>query len=189
MTNDEQELDEQKLDEQELDDEQEASLENSQEQDSTSNESGKGTPPSNLAKQSTGPRTERGKRVSSRNALKHAIFSKAVVLKGESQAEVDHWVLELRKYFQPQGALEDILVDKIVALFWRQRRVLIAEREAGGLDVGPFNMNSDPSQKDLLMRYDAMLDRNIDRALAQLERAQRMRLGQQAPPRIDVKLS
>jgi hypothetical protein len=40
-----------------------------------------------LARTSTGPRTAMGKERSKRNALKHGIFSKVIVLEGESLAE------------------------------------------------------------------------------------------------------
>jgi hypothetical protein len=168
-------------------------LDSSQAQDSCfrSDDSGqdKRTPLSALANPSTGPRSQRGKNISKRNALKHAIFSKVVVLKGEPQAEVNYWVVELRKSLQPQGALEDILVDKIFALFWRQRRLVIAEVDAGGVKPNPFSMNEGLSEMDLLMRYETTFDRAIDRALAQLERAQRIRFGQQVSPRIDLNAS
>ena len=42
---------------------------------------------------------------------------------------------------------------------------------------------------DQLLRYSASLERSFDRTLNQLERAQRMRLGQPVPPAINVKVS
>lgn len=42
---------------------------------------------------------------------------------------------------------------------------------------------------DQLLRYSASLERTFDRTLSQLERAQRMRLGQPVAPRIDVNVS
>jgi len=42
---------------------------------------------------------------------------------------------------------------------------------------------------DRLLRYEVSLERSFDRTLTQLERLQRMRLGQPVPPRIDVNLS
>jgi hypothetical protein len=39
--------------------------------------------------QATGPRTELGKQRSSQNAIRHGIFSEAILLKGESQAGFD----------------------------------------------------------------------------------------------------
>ena len=39
---------------------------------------------------------------------------------------------------------------------------------------------------DRLLRYEASLDRSFDRALTQLERLQRMRLGQSVLPKLEV---
>jgi hypothetical protein len=75
----------------------------------------------------TGPRTEVGKRWSSRNATKFGIFSKATLLEGESRADYE----SLRKAFwkskSPGDEFEEILADKIVSNLWRQCRGLIAE--------------------------------------------------------------
>src|SRR5271156_2105727 len=75
----------------------------------------------------TGPRTAAGKERSKHNAVRHGIFSRAVVLKNESRSEFDSMLRELRNHLQPKGALEEILVEKLATLMWRQRRVLIAE--------------------------------------------------------------
>jgi hypothetical protein len=47
----------------------------------------------------------------------------------------------------------------------------------------------DAMQMDRLLRYGTSLDREMDRTLKQLERLQRMRLGQPLPPPIDVNVS
>ena len=75
----------------------------------------------------TGPRTESGKQRASRNALKQGIFSKAVVLKGESRAEYERFRAGLRKAREPQDEMEALLVDKLAMFTWRLRRVLVAE--------------------------------------------------------------
>ncbi len=46
-----------------------------------------------------------------------------------------------------------------------------------------------PQVADNLRRYEAMIERNIDRTLSQIERLQRMRLGQAVPPPVKVELS
>jgi hypothetical protein len=56
----------------------------------------------------TGPRTETGKRRSSRNALKHGIFTKMLLLDADSAAEFDVLRDGLRKDLRPQGMLECI---------------------------------------------------------------------------------
>src|ERR1700688_4310827 len=80
-----------------------------------------------VGRKATGPRTQRGKNRSKHNAVTHGIFSKVVVLKGESQAEFDALLNRLRNDRQPVGTLEELLVEKLAVLFWRQRRLLIAE--------------------------------------------------------------
>ena len=42
---------------------------------------------------------------------------------------------------------------------------------------------------DRLLRYEASLERSFDRTLTQLERLQRMRLGQLVPPPLKVDIS
>jgi hypothetical protein len=75
----------------------------------------------------TGPRTQRGKQKSKRNALKHGIFSKVVLLKDEQRAEFDSLLRGLRNDFKPEGALEGVLVENLATSLWRKRRLLIAE--------------------------------------------------------------
>ena len=75
----------------------------------------------------TGPRTQQGKDRSKHNALRHGIFSKVAVLKSESQAEFDRLRKDLYADRKPQGALEQLLVDKLAVLFWRHRRLVNAE--------------------------------------------------------------
>jgi len=97
---------------------------------SASNKQGQGTrSQANLTanRNATGPRTEIGKRRSSRNAIKAGIFSKATFLEGESRAEYESLREGLWKSKQPGDEFEEILLDKMVSNLWRQRRVLIAE--------------------------------------------------------------
>lgn len=75
----------------------------------------------------TGPRTPAGKERSKHNALKHGVFSKVIVLNNESRQEYDSVLIGLQDAINPQGMLEDILVEKLAALTWQQRRLLIAE--------------------------------------------------------------
>jgi hypothetical protein len=80
-----------------------------------------------LVRKATGPRTQQGKERSKHNAIKHGIFSKAVILKGESQADFDALRNALREDRQPEGAQEEIHVIMLAVLWWRLRRVWIAE--------------------------------------------------------------
>ncbi len=86
-----------------------------------------GTQGSEKRSSATGPRTELGKRRASRNATKHGVFSKAVVLTSESRAEYERLWAGLREYYQPEGTVEELLVEKLATLAWRHRRLLLAE--------------------------------------------------------------
>jgi hypothetical protein len=75
----------------------------------------------------TGPRSKGGKERSSRNAIKHAIFSDVIVLPTESREKYQSLVSELWETLQPVGKLEEVLVEKLATLIWRHRRLLVAE--------------------------------------------------------------
>jgi hypothetical protein len=75
----------------------------------------------------TGPRTAAGKKRSSRNALKSGIFTKSLILESESRAEYQSLLNGVRDDLQPQGTVEALLVEGLVTILWRKRRLLQAE--------------------------------------------------------------
>ncbi len=83
------------------------------------------------ALRSTGPKTERGKRTVARNALKHGLLAREVVITAgdgeESLEEFHDLVKQLHEQYEPIGVVEEFLVQKIAACFWRKARVLRAE--------------------------------------------------------------
>jgi hypothetical protein len=78
-------------------------------------------------RKATGPRTAQGKKRSKLNALKDGLFSKDVLLEGESRTEYASLLNGLRDDLQPQGKLESVLVENLAALFWRKRRFFQSE--------------------------------------------------------------
>jgi len=79
---------------------------------------------------STGPRTEQGKKASRLNALKHGVFAHQVLVgdgEGREDREQFQTLLQLRRDLDPQGILEQILVEQIAVVSWRLRRVLRSE--------------------------------------------------------------
>ena len=78
------------------------------------------------SRRSTGPRTLEGKAISRWNAVKHGLLAKEVVISvgdgKESRAEFDNLLASLRQDLEPEGALEEMLVEKIAICYWRQRR-------------------------------------------------------------------
>ena len=81
----------------------------------------------NKSTSATGPRTAAGKERSKRNAVTHGIFSSVVVLTNERRSEFDSMFRDLRDGLQPNGAFEEMLVEKLADLTWRRRRLLVAE--------------------------------------------------------------
>ena len=97
----------------------------------------------------TGPRTPAGKERSKGNATKHGIFSTAVLLKGESREELESLLKGLREDLQPEGELEEVLVNKIVALLWRYRRFLIAEGAEISIGTEFFEWDQESRQAEI----------------------------------------
>ncbi|SRR5712692_625487 len=114
---------------------------------------GSGPPNENVASlalshRSTGPRTPQGKARSKYNALKHGLFSKAILLEDESPAEYESLLNGLRESLQPQGKLEEVLVEKLATILWRERRLL--QEEAAEI------------QKATILNIDRMLQQEAD---------------------------
>ena len=92
------------------------------------------------AQKSTGPRTPAGRAVSKMNALKHGILSKEVLVCGLKRKESAREFSALHQRFrddrQPEGPVEEMLVDQIVTAHWRLRRALTAESGEIALNAG-----------------------------------------------------
>lgn len=84
------------------------------------------------AQMSTGPITDDGKKIVSKNAVVHGILSREVVISTpelqEHQEDFDRLKQSLTEDYQPFGVTEGILVERIAISYWRLRRVLRAEK-------------------------------------------------------------
>ncbi len=82
---------------------------------------------------SEGPTSAEGKRIVSRNALKHGFASETIPVKSEEQTaytrQLQSWVDQLR----PNGLIELTLVERICRNSWKLEK--IAEREDEVLDL------------------------------------------------------
>lgn len=80
---------------------------------------------------STGPKTPEGKAVACLNATKYGILARQLIVQSqyiqESSEEFHNFWTECHEQLAPVGPLEELLVDQIVALNWRMRRVRAAE--------------------------------------------------------------
>ena len=75
------------------------------------------------ALKSTGPKTPEGKDAVRLNALKHGLLSQEILLPGEDEEALRELGEHLRDELQPVGELENLLVDRIIASYWRLRRL------------------------------------------------------------------
>jgi hypothetical protein len=75
------------------------------------------------AQRSTGPTTDVGKAKVSQNALKHGLLTGRKLVPGEDPAEFAELEKTLLETLKPMGAVEAILVERIVDTVFRLRRV------------------------------------------------------------------
>ena len=156
-----------------------------------------------------GPRTPQGKERTKNNATRHGFAAR--VLKGgalgESQGNCKKLVASFREAHQPVGGFEEFLVEKLAVLALRMIGVYRADAKIAPLlfevirkglagvhspDIMEWVNRKDEIVQltpELLLRYEGSLERQFDRTLTQLERAQRTRLGQPVPPPVKVELS
>ncbi len=75
------------------------------------------------ALKSTGPKTPEGKAAIRHNAVRHGLLSQDVLLPGEDEAALRELGERLSGELQPVGELESLLVERIIAITWRLRRL------------------------------------------------------------------
>ncbi len=95
---------------------------------------------------SHGPKTDRGKSHSRRNALKHGILSKALLITegpgAEDSAAFYEWLKSLHLAWKPEGDREEELVEEIAICDWREARAL--RTEAGLISRGVVIHRAEP---------------------------------------------
>src|SRR5258705_3504018 len=74
------------------------------------------------AAKSTGPRTAAGKRASSLNATTHGLTAQTSVLLGEDLDELDDLAHDMHESLRTAPGIEQVLVERIIAIEWKLRR-------------------------------------------------------------------
>ncbi len=75
------------------------------------------------AQKSSGPKTQEGKNAVRYNAMKHGLLAQVVLLPNEDEDALRELDERLRSELEPVGALENLLVEQIVAARWRLARL------------------------------------------------------------------
>ncbi len=142
-----------------------------------------------------GPKTEAGKRRSSMNAVKHGLYSAAVVLPGESMEEYEALLARYLDRFRPTSPDEEHLVHTLVNAEWRIRRLIhIQTARLADIIRRQSNEDRDPIAHaytyDLVQtqtiatadKHEARLQREYDRALRRLLDAEKRRAAASGSP-------
>jgi hypothetical protein len=148
------------------------------------------------AAKSTGPKTETGKAVVARSALKHGLTAQKIVCCDEKWQDFIASHDALREALEPADAIEEQLVERIALCAWRLRRASRVEAEMinAFLDSQPRFLDTQmataferaPTKMTMLSRYETALDNALRRALTALERRQAQRRGEAVLPPIEV---
>jgi hypothetical protein len=80
------------------------------------------------ALKSTGPKTPEGKQRSARNATRHRLLARSVVLEGEVLDRFTALLDSLKTLFEPRNCVETALVENMAVARWRQLRLWGMER-------------------------------------------------------------
>jgi hypothetical protein len=81
------------------------------------------------AKKSTGPKTAEGKAAVSQNAVKHGLFTDSLI-RGENPADYVVFHNEMLADLAPVGAVETMLAERVISLWWRLRRAERMQNQA-----------------------------------------------------------
>ena len=125
---------------------------------------------------STGPKTEAGKEASSKNASKHNLTSKyLIILPGQEEAFAE---LEsgLRSKLKPQGTLEEVLYKRIVECSWNLERCRQAELQVltiiGHFDIDPMAGPGYHDRFDRIHRYARDYENSLHKNMRELGKLQ-----------------
>jgi hypothetical protein len=120
------------------------------------------------AQKSTGPKTEEGKAVVRMNSLRHGLLAEVSLIRsGDGQEEEAKFIAVLQDLCEglsPVGALEEMLVERIAACYWRLRRaakfevgVLREELDTALSDYSPILKWKD-REVDLFVDFDVLVE-------------------------------
>jgi hypothetical protein len=118
-----------------------------------------------------GVKTDAGKAKSRLNAVSHGFFSKELVLPGEDERLLSELRDNLFAEVQPAGEMERLFLEIIISAVWRIKRLLNFERKNVRLST-----DYRYPTPDKIMQYINTLQRQIYKAIHELERLQNARI-------------
>jgi hypothetical protein len=125
---------------------------------------------------STGPATEAGKARSSRNAVKHGLTSKQLVIAPGEEQEFAELHDSLHEQLAPEGAIEMSLFNILIHAAWNLQRFRTLEAQLITNDFDALLDEQTAKALDRLQRYAASNQRSYFKALKELRTVQNNRL-------------
>ena len=98
------------------------------------------------AQRSTGPKSATGKAVVARNATTHGLFSRQALLPDEAPQALEDLGEAVRAALNPEGAQEEVLVELMVDVLWRRRR--LGRVEAGIFSWKQYRILADRASRE-----------------------------------------
>jgi hypothetical protein len=124
------------------------------------------------AQASTGPRTEEGKARSSKNATKHGLTSRDLVIREDERKEFESLQSDLLAELTPEGTLETLTFNQILRASWDMMRFRRLESWLMANDIDPVLDDASAKTLDRLNRYATRAERSYYRAIHELRTLQ-----------------
>ena len=121
------------------------------------------------AQKSTGPRTAEGKENSKRNAVKHGLSAKELIIKQGEHEEFQLFHDSLLESACPADPVQWILFNELVRAAWNLRRINQLEADLFDGVTDPLADENQDARMDRLARYRASNERTFHRALRELK--------------------
>ncbi len=147
------------------------------------------------APKSTGPRSAEGKAAVSRNAVKHGLTARSVVVSGEDPGQFEFHRERMLDELEPVGEVEFSLAERIVGLSWRLKRAeklqaaafdsLYAQQEHSRSETLEESQDADGDSPlgralvrdfadgrvlERMMMYERRIEQSLYRTMAELKR-------------------
>ncbi len=137
----------------------------------------------NNSTKSTGPKTEEGKSVVAKNALKHGILSRDIVLSSEDKTAYNNLANSMFTELDPATSIERFLVEQVTVSMWRMRRLWVTEAQMfdwhmdGGENAYAVSFIKSTRKKlpELLSRYEKSIFNSMLKGMKELEELQKKR--------------
>ncbi len=138
------------------------------------------------SRRSTGPKTRTGKVASKMNAMKHGLLAADLVVRDEDPVEFAGVLENLVDELQPQGPLEEQLVERVAACMWRLRRlyrveagifnfeIMTIEFDGASKEVAKYETTDCELHLKALVPVIVTDERRHDRATKRLDKAHRL---------------